>query len=193
MQGSLHSSAVVAAAALGFAACAAPGDALAPRATVSADRAATLGTHTVQVSGGGTTTFGRDLDGDGDIDGSHFGFGVLISSDGSASGHFTCVMAGNANFLGLHLMAVQGPVTSGSLDGRSFRGTATVKVFGPGGQSIFAGIPFAVTVAPGGPGVGTLQLTVFGVFDGVPGDTKAGNGNYDLAVETVVSGGIAIR
>jgi hypothetical protein len=50
-----------------------------------------------------------------------------------------------------------------------------------------------VVVTPGGPGVATLQLTVFGVFDGVAGDTKPGNGNYDLAVETVVSGGIAIR
>src|SRR2546425_12748771 len=105
-------------------------------------------------------------------------------------------MAGNANFLGLHLMAVQGPVTSGALDGRSFSGTATVKVlnaFGPGVQSTFRDVPFAVVVTPGGPGVARLQLTVIGAFDGVAGDTKLGNHNYDLAVETVVSGGIAIR
>src|SRR5207244_2252357 len=83
----------------------------------------------------------------------HFGFTAVIAADGSAQGHFTCLMAGNANFLGLHLMAVQGPVTSGALDGRSFRGTATVKVlnaFGPGVQSIFRNIPFLVTVTPGG-------------------------------------------
>ena len=105
-------------------------------------------------------------------------------------------MAGNANFLGLHLMAVQGPVTSGALDGRNFSGTATVKVlngFGPGVQSIFRNIPFVVTVTPGGPGVATLQLTVLGVFDGVPGDVATGNHNYDLASETLTTGQITIH
>src|SRR2546422_6948998 len=44
-----------------FAACDAPGaSTFAPRGTVSADGAAVLGTHTVQVTGGGTTTFGAD-------------------------------------------------------------------------------------------------------------------------------------
>ncbi len=192
MQRSLHSTAVVAAA-LGLAACAAPGDAFAPRAAISSDRAAAPSAHAVQVTGGGTTTFGADLDGDGDIDGSHFGFAAVIAGDGSAQGHFTCLMAGNANFLGLHLMAVQGPVTNGALDGRSFSGTATVKVFSPGVQSIFRDIPFVVTVTPGGPGVATLQLTVLGVFDGVPGDVVRGNGNYDLARETLATGQITIH
>src|SRR5712692_4970192 len=135
MQRSLHSTAVVAAA-LGLAACAAPGDAFAPRAAISSDRAAAPPAHAVRVMGGGTTTFGADLDADGDIDGSHFGFAAVIAGDGSAQGHFTCLMAGSANFLGLRLMAVQGPVTNGALDGRSFSGTATVKVFSPGVQSI---------------------------------------------------------
>jgi len=195
MQRSLRSTAI-AAAALVLAACAAPGDAFAPRAAISSDRTAAPSAHTVQVTGGGTTTFGTDLDGEGDIDGSHFGFAAVIADDGSARGHFTCLMAGNADFLGLHLMAVQGPVTSGAPDGRSFRGTATVKVlnaFGPGVQSIFRDIPFVVAVTPGGPGVATLQLTVLGVFDGVPGDVATGNGNYDLARETLTTGQIAIH
>jgi len=150
----------------------------------------------VRVTGGGTTTFGADLDGDGDVDGSHFGFAAVIAADGSAHGDFTCLMAGNANFLGLRLMAVQGPVTSGALDGRSFSGTATVKVlnaFGPGVESIFRDIPFVVAVTPGGPGVATLQLTVLGVFDGVPGDVAPGNNNYDLAKETLTTGQITIQ
>src|SRR5881396_558703 len=175
----------VVAVALLFAACDAPGaSAFAPRAAVSADRAAALGTHTVQVTGGGTTTFGADLDGDGDVDASHFGFAAVIAGDGSAQGDFTC------------LMAVQGPVTSGAQDGRSFSGTATVEVlnaFGPGVQSIFRDIPFAVAVTPGGAGVATLQLTVFGVFDGVPGDVAPGNHNYDLAKETLTTGQITIH
>src|SRR2546426_9051249 len=195
MQRSLHYTAVVAAA-LGVAGWPARGDAFAPRAAISSDRAAAPSAHSVQVTGGGTTTFGGDLDGDGDIDGSHFGFAAVIAGDGSARGHFTCLMAGNANFLGLHVMAVQGPVTSGALDGRSFTGTATVKVlnaFGPGVQSIFRDIPFAVVVTPGGPGVATLQLTVFGVFDGVAGDVAPGNHNYDLARETLTTGQITVH
>ena len=192
MQRSLHYTAVVAAA-LGLAACAAPGDAFAPRAPISSDRAAAPSAQAVQVTGGGTGTFGADLDGDGHVDGSHFGFAVVIAGDGSAQGHFTCLMAGNTKFLGLHLMAVQGPVTSGALDGRSFTGTATVKVFGPGAQSIFRDIPFVVAVTPGGPGVGTMQLTAMGVFDGVPGDVVPGNRNYDLPRETLTTGQITIH
>ena len=105
-------------------------------------------------------------------------------------------MAGNADFLGLHLMAVQGPVTSGAPDGRRFSGTATVKVlnaFGPGVQSIFRNIPFVVAVTPGGAGVATLQLTVLGAFDGVAGDVAPANGNYDLAMETLTTGQITIH
>ena len=195
MQHSLHHPALVAAA-LGLAACAAPGDPFAPPAAMSSDRAAAPLAHAVQVTGGGTTTFGADLDGDGDVDASHFGFAAVIAGDGSAQGDFTCLMAGNANFLGLRVMAVQGPVTTGAPDGLSFSGTATVKVlnaFGPGVQSIFRDIPFAVAVTPGGPGVATLQLTVFGVFDGVAGDVVPGNHNYDLARETLTTGQITIH
>src|SRR6266705_713015 len=69
----------------------------------------------VIVSGGGTGTFDADLDKDGDIDGSHFGIGVIIQEDGSAKGHFECLMAGNADILGLPLMAVEGKVAAGSV------------------------------------------------------------------------------
>jgi hypothetical protein len=150
----------------------------------------------VQTTGGGTTTFGADLDGNGTINSSHFGFAAVITSDGSAHGHFMCLMAGNAEILGLKLMAVQGPVTFGSADGTRFGGTATVKVFhafGNGRASILENVPYSVVVAPGGAGVGTLQMTVSGVFDGVAGDVVLGNGNYDLAKETVHSGRITIH
>jgi hypothetical protein len=150
----------------------------------------------VQTTGGGTTTFGADLDGNGAINLSHFGFTAVIASDGSAHGHFMCLMAGNAEILGLKLMAVQGPVTFGSADGTRFGGTATVKVFhafGNGRESSFQSVPYSVVVAPGGAGVGTLQMTVSGVFDGVAGDVVLGNGNYDLAKETLRSGRITIH
>src|SRR3989449_3371986 len=83
MQRSLHRPEILAAA-LGLSACAAPGDAFAPRAAISSDRAAAPPAHTVRVTGGGTTTFDADLDGDGDVDGSHFGFAAVIAGDGSA-------------------------------------------------------------------------------------------------------------
>ena len=145
------------------------------------------------MSGGGSGTFGADLDGDGDIDGSQFGMGVSIFGTGSAKGHFECLMAGNSDILGLPLMAVEGKVTTGSVNANgsaTFSGVARVNL---GNGVIFKGVPFVVTVTAGGPGIGTLQLTVIGAFDGVPGDTSPGNGNYDLPVETVDSGQIKIH
>lgn len=146
-----------------------------------------------RVTGGGTGTFGADLDGDGDIDGSQFGMGVTIRADGSAKGHFLCLMAGRSDILGLPVMAVQGKVTEGSDNGDgsvTFSGSGTVNL---GNGQIFAGVPFVVTVTAGDADVGTLQLTVIGAFDGVPGDTLIGNGNYDLPIETVRSGRIEIH
>jgi hypothetical protein len=146
----------------------------------------------MRVTGGGTGTFDADLDGDGDLDGSAFGLGVVLSAGGLAEGHFQCLMAGRSDILGLHLMQVAGRVDSGHTnpDGSaSFSGTATVNL---GGGEIIPGIPFTVMVTPGGAGVGTLQLTVIGAFDGAPGDVSPGNGNYDLPVETVRSGGVRV-
>ena len=150
-----------------------------------------------RVTGGGTGTFNADLDGDGDIDGSQFGLGVTIHEGGSARGHFNCVMAGRSDILGLALMSVAGKVSGGNIDpdgSATFNGTGTVKAIAPGGDpQILTDVPFVVTVTAGGPGVGSLTLTVIGAFDGVPGDTIAGNGNYDLPTETVTSGRIDIR
>lgn len=147
----------------------------------------------LMVTGGGTGRFNADLDGDGDIDGSHFGLGVIKGPGASARGHFMCQMAGNADFLGLKLMLVEGRVSSASLnaDGSvTFSGKGSVNL---ANGTKFLGIPFVVNVTAGGPGVGTLQLTVIGAFDGVPGDTIPGNGNYDLPVELVNSGQISMH
>ena len=149
------------------------------------------------VTGGGTATFNADLDGDGQEDGSQFGMGVILHADGSARGHFNCVMGGQSEFLDLALMSVAGKVSSGNInpDGSAvLSGTGAVKVIAPDGNPlILTDIPFVVTVTAGGPGVGTLRLTVMGIFDGVPGDTIPGNGNYDLPTEIVDSGRIDIH
>ena len=172
-----------------------PADGPGPEPGVSAAQSAAA-RRSVQTTGGGTTSFGQDLDGNGAINLSHLGFTAVIASDGSAHGHFMCLMAGNAEILGLKLMAVQGPVTFGSPDGTTFGGTATVKVFhafGNGRESIIENVPYSVVVTPGGAGVGTLAMTVYGLFDGVAGDVVLGNGNYDLAEETLRSGRITIH
>src|SRR2546427_10148735 len=79
---------------------------LIPSSAVAASR--------VIVSGGGTGTFNADLDEDGDIDGSHFGLGVIIREDGSAKGHFECLMAGEAGIFGLPPIAGGGKSTARS-------------------------------------------------------------------------------
>lgn len=146
-----------------------------------------------RITGGGTGTFSADLDGDGDTDGSHFGMGVVILEGGAAKGHFECLMAGNADILGLPLMAVEGEVTSGAvnlpLGTASFAGQATVSL---GNAGRFTNVSFQVRVSGGGPGTGTLQLTVIGAFEGVPGDEVSGNGNYDLPPEVVATGQIRL-
>ena len=146
-----------------------------------------------KVTGGGTGTFYADLDGDGDIDGSHFGFAVIKGPGSSARGHFMCQMAGNADFLGLKLMQVEGRISWASFnaDGSvTFSGSGRVNL---GNGTVFRGVPFTVSVTEGGPGVGTLQLTVIGAFAGVPGDTVLDDVNYSLPVETVATGLISIH
>jgi hypothetical protein len=143
--------------------------------------------------GGGTGSFGTDLDGDGRVDGSQFGLAVTILGGGRATGQFLCLMAGRSQILGLSVMSVQGKVTGGATntDGSAtFTGVATINL---GNGQIFRGVSFRVTAWAGGPGSGMMQLSVIGAFDGVPGDSDVGNGNYDLPVETVRSGHIVMR
>jgi len=145
------------------------------------------------VTGGGTGTFNADLDGDGDIDGSHFGFAVLKGPGASARGHFMCQMAGNADFLGLKLMQVEGRISSASFNANgtvTFSGSGSVNL---ANGTVFRGVPFTVSVTAGGRGTGTMQLTVIGAFGGTPGDTVSGDGNYSLPVETVATGLISIH
>jgi hypothetical protein len=99
----------------------------------------------------------------GTIDGvtpfSHFGFGVEVA--GTVEGQFNCLMAGNAAFGGFEpLMKVSGTIDAGAvnpaLSTAEFFGSGTLNL-GPSGQMAAT---FFVSVTEGGPGVGTLQLTV---------------------------------
>jgi hypothetical protein len=115
----------------------------------------------VHITGGGQGTFGFDLDADGDTDGSHFGMGVDILGGGAAQGHFTCLMAGNKAFLGLHLMLVEGQVDVGTANSSagtgSFSGSGTLHI-----NNDKEDVTFVVHILHGGgPGVGQFQLTVY--------------------------------
>jgi hypothetical protein len=108
----------------------------------------------VVLSGGGTGTF------DGIHPGSQFGMGVVFRG-GSVQGHFNCVMAGRSAVPGLRLMKVDGQVTTGSVNTAAgtamFKGNGTLHMNNATSQ-----VEFTVNVAHGGPGVGTLQLTIKG-------------------------------
>jgi hypothetical protein len=111
---------------------------------------------------------------------SHFGFGVRFAEDGSARGHFTCLMAGNATFPSFEpLMKVDGDVTTGTADladgAAEFTGAGTLNL-GPSGRT---NAVFRVRVTSGGAGVGTLRLTVL-------------DPSFPLPTEHILSGRISV-
>jgi hypothetical protein len=110
---------------------------------------------------------------------SQFGFDVTRSANGSVQGHFNCLMAGETRFPGFTLMAVRGQVTSGTIgsSSASFDGAGMLQT---GNQGKFPAT-FHVDVTAGGPGVGTLHLTLLTPFF------------FDLPIEQVMDGQISIH
>jgi opacity protein-like surface antigen len=113
---------------------------------------AAMGDAPRSVNGGGRGTV------DGVTAFSQFGFQVSQRADGSVRGHFNCLMAGSSRFPPFTLMAVRGEVTSLSISA----GTATFEGSGmlQTGNQGKAAATFEVVVTGGGPGAGTLKLTV---------------------------------
>jgi hypothetical protein len=140
----------------------------------------------ILVNGGGTGS----LSATGTPPFSQFGMGVRILGGGTAAGHFNCLMAGRSAFPGFQLMAVRGSAVSGTATTTtaSFSGAGTLlyNFTGGDGGTQKADVTFSVNVTEGGEGVGTLQLTVFGV-PFVPGGVAA------FPPEWVSSGQIAIH
>ena len=104
--------------------------------------------------------------GRGTVDGtspfSQFGFAVTRSADGWVQGQFNCLMAGASEFPGFDLMAVRGEVTDAVFagDAVTFEGAGMFQTGNLGKSSA----TFRVVVTEGGPGVGTLQLTLLTPF-----------------------------
>jgi hypothetical protein len=126
----------------------------------------------IVVNGGGTGSWAPG----GTPPASQFGMGVKIRGGGVAAGHFECLMAGRSAFPGFQLMSVQGRVTGGTATDTtaSFSGSGTLlyNFTGGDGRTQKADVTFSVNVTEGGPGAGTLQLTVVGV-PFVPGGIAA--------------------
>jgi hypothetical protein len=121
--------------------------------------------------------------GRGTADGVHpfsqFGFNVSRFADGSVRGNFNCLMAGASQFPGFTLMAVRGQVTRAAFSGgaASFDGSG---MFQTGNQGKSEST-FHVSVTAGGPGAGTLHLTLLTPFF------------FDLPTEHVLNGQISIH
>jgi len=104
--------------------------------------------------------------GHGTVDGvtpfSQFGLGVTVADDGFVRGQFNCLMAGASQFPGFTLMAVRGRVTSAVMtaSAATFDGVGMLQTGNLGKSDA----TFHVVVTEGGPGVGTLQLTLMTPF-----------------------------
>jgi len=109
------------------------------------------------VSGGGHGTV------NGATPFSQFGFEVARHADGSVTGNFNCLMAGASEFPGFDLMAVRGQVTDAVFAGDTvtFEGSGMFQT-GNLGKSPAT---FRAVVTEGGPGIGTLQLTLLTPFE----------------------------
>jgi opacity protein-like surface antigen len=122
--------------------------------------------------------------GRGTVDGvqafSDFGFSVTRSSEGAVEGHFNCLMAGSSQFPGFTLMAVRGQVTQATM-GASSASFDGVGMFLAPGVFDKSAVTFHVEVTAGGPGVGTLHLTLLTPMF------------FDLPVEHVLHGQISIH
>jgi hypothetical protein len=89
-------------------------------------------------------------------------------------------MAGATQFPGFTLMAVRGQVTSGTISSSSASFDGTGMFLAPGVLDKSAAT-FHVEVTAGGPGVGTLHLTLLTPFF------------FDMPIEHVMDGQISIR
>jgi hypothetical protein len=124
------------------------------------------------VSGGGRGTV------DGATPFSQFGLEVTRHADGSVTGNFNCLMAGASEFPGFDLMAVRGAVTDAvfAADAVTFEGTGMFQTGNLGKSSA----TFRVVVTEGGPGVGTLQLTLLTPFEFVLPTEHVFDGQIDM-------------
>ena len=140
----------------------------------------------VRVCGSGIAVFDPDFQvdlPDEDIDGSKFGFNVVMGENGTANGNCRFLMTGCMDLAGAGPQVLQATVTGAVLNGD---GTVTISSAGyiHNWKGMFYGGSFKFTVGAGGAGVGTFQATIH-----VPewGD------EFSFPVQTLISGQSQIR
>lgn len=132
----------------------------------------------VQVDGGGTGLFIDPSVTPTDLGlTTNFAVGLTIDADGSAKGHFACLIPG--------IVVIDGHYTDGSYDAET--GIVTASGIGiiyfPNADPIV--VEFTNTFSAGGPGVGVFTLSeTSGYFPNYP---------EDVDTEVVIRGGIRIR
>jgi murein DD-endopeptidase MepM/ murein hydrolase activator NlpD len=117
----------------------------------------------------------------------------LDAKDGDPpSGTVHCELSQKAIDLGIPFTLLDAQVTGlQTLTDNQVRlsGTATLEL--PDGTQM-QDVGFLLSVVAGGPGEGSLQIRLTGVFDGEPGDAHTGNGDYDQWRQRLTEGSIEI-
>lgn len=109
------------------------------------------------------------------------------------TGTFTCAMSEPALELGIPFTEMTAEVTgfeTSAVNEVLLSGTSTLQL--PDGTEQ-DGVDFVLRVTAGGPDEGSLRIRLLGVFDGQPGDAKAGNGDYDQWRQILTDGSISIQ
>jgi hypothetical protein len=95
------------------------------------------------------------------LNGLRFGFGLTISSTGSAAGNFQATLLGTSLLGQTQEIIVEGKASSGSVPAAgtaTFSGTASVNM--GDGTAPLTGVPFTATATAGGAGQGSLLLSL---------------------------------
>jgi hypothetical protein len=135
------------------------------------DRVGAVGDTGVSAAGAGLFNSSAQLYGVS-LRGSTLGGGVIIETDGTAVGDFQTVLSGTTLIGEPRDIAVEGVVTSGTLNPNgsvTFGGLSTVNT----GVAVLSGVPFSVTMTTSG-----LQLVI---------------GTATLPMQSLTEGGISIR
>jgi murein DD-endopeptidase MepM/ murein hydrolase activator NlpD len=149
---------------------------------------AQLAPRNVEVVGQGTAEFHK-----GQTSVAGCSFDVAAQDQEPPTGRFTCLMSDQAIALGFPFTQLTaavtgfGPVTQHEA---TLSGSSTLQL--PDGTEQDA-VAFVLRLVAGGPGEGSLRIRLLGVFDGAPGDAKAGNGDYDQWWQFLTDGSIQIQ
>jgi murein DD-endopeptidase MepM/ murein hydrolase activator NlpD len=119
-------------------------------------------------------------------------FEFRIEPRPAASGPFECAYSDDAIALGIPFVSVHGTVTAFASESETeatLSGTATLGL--PDGGSL-EDVAFEADTVEGGVDAGQLTISIPDLFDGEPGDTSVGDGDYEQWPQTLTEGDISV-